>query len=403
MIDLDVIRKHNRIIKIIFIAIALLVVIGGYVFFKSTVGIKGTDYVIPNVPYVGIYNHLEKYKFIQSDLDAAAVSVIEYWKPSEDDSAAVKSILSRVEDKPLLQEKDQSQERFDNKKQESNLQNFFLGLKGNYEAKIESMQLTDLKKYLNSNTRTPLVIYFPIDETQPQGTTYYPFRVLIGIKESERKLVFHDYWLGNNYEMDFDKFNKMQEKMRPDERNNYLVIQPVNLSEALKVVSSKNQEKYSARTVVMSKSEKMFKDYSIGLGASLDNQNDLSESFFLKVSNNSDFEEYFPPVYKMRTYMHLADLYLAKGEIDTALDLANRSLAMNHDLNKPDKDWPGFDFGYRKSGNYNNQGTGPYHVLGEIYKEKGDCQKARDNFNKILELTPRNIDANIGLANLTCK
>lgn len=186
--------------------------------------------------------------------------------------------------------------------------------------------------------------------------------------------------------------------MQPDERNNYLVVQPVNLSEALGNISSKDQEGYPARTEVMLKAEKMFKDYSIGLGAGLNGLNDLSESIFLGVSNNSDFEEYFPPIYKMRTYLHLPDIYLAKGELDKALEWANRSLAINHDLNKPFKDWPGFDFGYGKSSNYADEGTGPFLVLGEIYKEKGDCEKASNNFRKVLELTPQNIFAIVSLA-----
>ena len=46
--------------------------------------------------------------------------------------------------------------------------------------------------------------------------TYHPATLLIGIEDSQKKVVLQDYWFGNNYEVSFDDFNKLWEEMRPD-------------------------------------------------------------------------------------------------------------------------------------------------------------------------------------------
>ncbi|MCH7832353.1 MAG: hypothetical protein IIC55_05720 [Proteobacteria bacterium] len=52
---------------------------------------------------------------------------------------------------------------------------------------------------INSEVKTPLVLFLALSANQPiEPPYYYPATVLIGIDEPEQKLIFSSYWLGNN-------------------------------------------------------------------------------------------------------------------------------------------------------------------------------------------------------------
>lgn len=339
-------------------------------------GQKNTDYIIPGVPYIGNYNHKGGYSYLENSTSQIAASVMDYWFPGENDYAKIYSFFSPASS------------RGSNLIGPESVSNSFIQ-SGKYSVKTEHLELNELKKYINSDARTPLMTFLAVDSNQPAEIGYHPLTLIIGIRESEQKLILHDAYLGNNYEISFDEFSKRSERMRPSERNSFMVVQPVDLKNKLKEVKKRNFAEYPARTLIMRKAENLFKNYAIGMGSSYGRQSGFAVDYLTKAKNDPDYEEYFPPVFKVYLTAVLTDSYLKKDkkDLDKALASAEESVSLDYDLDKPFKDWPGWETS-KNTPDITGQLSYPYRVLGDVYLAKGDFQKAKENFEKTLSISP---------------
>lgn len=375
-------NKTFRWIVILVLSVIVLAVVIGIswrILSKKDIFIKRIDYVIPGVPYIGIYNHKGKLKRLAYDRDSAVASVLEYWSPRENDFVKIRKGLVV----------------FKQKKGPDYLASFVNGL-GGVQAEVKNLKLEELRNYISSSTRMPLITFTAISENQPPESRYYPARVLIGLKESEKKLIFHDYWLGNNYEVSFDEYNRLLEKTPLELRNKYVIIWPKNLSNKLKEVQNRSIIPYPQRTEIMNKAEEMFKNYAMAVYPYYSKQYDETEKYFSNVINNPDFEEFFPPEYKVRVYCELAEMQLGKNDLEAALVNVQKSIEMNHDLDKPFKDW----LGYKMRGNapgHLGELTMPDRILGDIYMQLKDFARAKESYQKSLNIRPQNKKALEGL------
>lgn len=339
--------------------------------------ITAQDYIIPGVPYVGVYNHKAQLSYLFGDTVSAVVSILEYWNPGENNLVEINRAF-RSEQVVLIGE---------------NRMTDFIRNDGNYKIERVRLELGEIKNYINSEIKTPLFLFLAISEEQPLTVVYRPATVLIGIKESEQKLIFHSYWLGNNYEITYDDFNKLQERMRPDERNSYLAIQPKKLKEKIKEVNQRAVSAYPERTLTMKEGEAMFKNFAIGEGAYFLSLNKVAGDYFLKVVNDSNFESYFPPYFKARVLYELGEVFLKQKDYPNALSYVNKAIELNQDLDKPfNKDWPGYETKSNKP-DIVDRISGPYRVLGDIYRELKDFSKSKDAYEKALEINPTNSEA----------
>jgi len=337
-----------------------------------------SDYVISGVPYIGIYNHTGKFNQFSGDKDSAIASVLEYWQPGENDLGNIRAVLAKKEIKPL------------------DMANFVNGISG-MKAELKILKLEELGNYISPQARTPLVAFFAVDENQPAENHYYPSRVLIGVKEIEQKLVFHDFWLGNNFEISFDEYGKLLAKTPPVLRNKYLAIQPVDLVNKLSEIKKRQFSSYPARTEIMNGAKQMFKNYALAWSPYQDGQYDLAESYYTKVINDPNFEKFFPPEYKVRVYAQLAEMQLGKKDLENAMVNVQKSIAMNHDLDKPFRDWPGYELSNNAPGHFSENSIS-YRVQGDIYLATGDFEKAKESYQKALVIKPNNPLAKAGLA-----
>jgi len=325
-------------------------------------------YTVPNVPYFGMYDHKGSFSFVcgymSGDFCISALEILEYWNPGQNN---IRSVCDRLGEGISDSESAVRVAPY-------NLTQMF-DEKG-FSVEFINISLADLKKYINPKSRTPLLLFLPISTDQPDTVPYYPATVLIGVDEKEQKLTFHSYWLGNNYELSFDDFNQLQNRLQPDQRNAYVVIQPKNLDEKLKEVSERKVETYPARTSIMQNGEQMFKNYAIGSGgaynASLWPQ---ALDYLSKTENNPSFNEFFPPYFKTMLYYQMAKMYFLKNDLDNALNYAQRAVAINQDLNKPWKDWPGYEVSYVRP-DARGVAPEPYTILGDILDKKGDLNGA---------------------------
>lgn len=345
---------------------------------KQNIFSKQVNYVISGVPYIGIYNHKGALTQLIHDKDSMAASVLEYWNPGRNDFQKIERALNNRE--ITLNE----------------IVSFINGDSG-MKAEAKVLSLDELRNYISSQVATPLIAFFAVSEDQPAEAQYYPARVLIGLKESEKKLVFHDYWFGNNYEVSFDEYGKLVEKTPPVLRNKYLIIQPVDLKGKLKEIKKRQTSPYPPRTEIMNKAEGMFKNYAMAVNPYYSKQFDLAEKYFFAVISDPGFEEFFPPQYKVRAYTELAKMQLGKNDLENALKNVQIAVELNHDLDKPFKDWPGYELSANAPGHW-GEFIVSYRVQGNIYMALKDFQKAKESYEKALVIKPINPKAKAGLA-----
>ena len=378
--------------KVVFVVFIALIIFAGIFFalryFGKSLGLstgsqKKVDYVIPGVPYIGIYNHTGKYSVLDFSTAPAVASVMDYWYPGEKNYSDINKYFNDISD---------ANETVG----AHNISQIFTE-DGKYSVKEEIFQLDDLKKYINADTRTPLLASFKIDANQPIDVPYPPLVVIIGVKESEQKLILHDVWLGNNFEMSFDEYNQRQAQLPPAKRYNFLVVQPTDLKNKLNEVKSRSFSGYPARTATMQNAENMFKDYAIGWGAEKAGQADIAVEYFLEVRNDSNYDRYFPLALKAYLAAHLAEVYLQKKDFDNATKYIAESVSLDHDLDKPLNDWPGYELGSNAPGHF-GEITLTYQVQGDIYLATGDFGKAQESYSAALVIKPDDPRAKAGLA-----
>jgi len=369
-------KKNNLILFIAIIVFLGALILSWYLFFKPQT-VKVTDYIISNVPYVGIHNHKGLLSYAGGDTESAVTSILEYWNPGKNNLTEINRYFSQYRKTLITGEL---------------IINFINTVYDNYQVRRVNLNIDEIKNYINSQIRTPLFLFLSIDTDQPLKVVYHPASVLIGIKESEQKLVFHNFWLGNNYEITFNEFNNLQEKMRPDERNTYFVIQPKDFKEKLETIRQRPIISYPKRTSIMVEGETMFKNYGIASGAAYLSLNNIAIDYFSRVVNDAKFDSYFPPYPKVSVLYSFAEVYLRQRNIASALKYVQQAIELNYDLDREFKDWPGYEIRTNRS-DIIDRISGPYRVLGDIYRELKDFLKAKEAYQKALEINPFNSNA----------
>lgn len=384
MVIKDLSGKTKQII--ILISVVIVIATGVILFIVKQKGMfqkgsqKQMDYVIPGVPYMGLYNYHENYNFGYgtSDTSAAVAEVMEYWNPGKTNLADIDRCFVR------------------------NIETSMLGVRaclskfGDYDIQLAHLNNDELKNYVNSEAKTPLLFFLPVSLDQPSEITYLPLNLLIGVKKSQNKVILHSYWFGNNYEVSFDDFNKLWEKTDPRFRNTYLVVQPNNLQDKLKEMNSRKIFAYPERTSIMNNARKMFNNYALSEGALIIMDYDLAKKYQENILNDSNFQDYFPPYYKVRLYADMAAADLRDKDYDSAMGHINQAISLNHDLNQPFKDWPGAVFKNRTSEN-KGVASGVYRILGEIYFATDNLEKAKESYLKALSINPKDGQAESNL------
>jgi len=338
--------------------------------------ILGLSYTVPGVPYHGIWNHQGEAAYFSGETAAAVFSVLNYWTPE---------IAKPIEvDKFFKAERKTG----DSVGKESIIKYVGLVAKDQYVIKSVVLKQEEIKQYINSEAKTPLLVYLPVSDEEPIELSYNPVVVIIGINENEKKIIVHDFWLGNNREISFAELNKLWEKIKPKLRNKYLVIQPKNLKEALEKIDAKKVESYPARLPLMIKNEAMIKNFVIGVAAQDALNYNLANSFLSKVESDPGFQVDLIPVIQVQVLARLSAIRLQNKDLSAALSYVNRAIELNHDIDKPlNNGWPGYEYGRTDKVN-EGKSTDPDRVLGNIYKALGEKEKAIEAYKKVLNIDP---------------
>jgi tetratricopeptide (TPR) repeat protein len=336
------------------------------------------NYVIPNIPYVGIYNHTGENGLLIQGSTSVMAMVLEYWNPGETDFGQLNRLVKQSIDV--------------NNRDSITMQDVRLIINqvGNFDARIDHIEINDLKKYINPDVKTPLFLFLPISNTDSAGVPYSPATLVIGIKENENKIIVHDYWLGNNLEITYDDFNNRMARINPSLRNKYLVVQPVDLKPALADVEKRSLTTYPNKTQVMSQISPMMSDYLRGYEALMERKYDETIKYYSKIERDQKFENFFPPYLKVLLYVQTGDSFLGKKEFDEALAYQKKAEELNHDLDKSFLDWPGYEMRSNEPGKY-GQSMQSKRLLGDIYFAQEKYAEAKKAYLDALEIFPRHM------------
>lgn len=336
-----------------------------------------SSYVIPNIEYIGLYNHIGRNAYLGSSVSTSVATVLEYWNPGENNFDAIRRTLDTPENRTggasLLK----------------SIENL-----GDYEVYGESLEIRELGKYLNEKTRTPLLLYLPFDQDAPVGDTFAERKVshmmlLIGKNDEEKQLTFHDYWFGSNYVLSYEEFDRLQDLERPNQRNYYIVVRPNDLSAALADVRSRQIAAYPARTKVMEQMVPLMNEYGVGYAYLLRGQYALSLEHFLNAERTTELSTFAPPFVQTKLYYYMGLAYLNQKDLDKALEYAQRAISVNKGIDEPFLDWPGYQFTMNRPSSYGVDSL-PYVLAGDIYVQLNRISDARDAYTKALEIYPKN-------------
>lgn len=363
--------------------LALLGLFGWYVLKTPTVDPGTFSYTIPGVPYIGVHNRVGEQSYVVSDPSAAVMSILEYWNPGKHN---FREITNEIR-----------QNIVGGLSTIDHIENYILSL-GDYTVEQKRLTIDEIKEYINSKVKTPPFLFLPLTASQPaEPPYYYPATVLIGIDEPEQKVIFSSYWLGNNYEISFDEFQILQNRMLSDDRNKYLIIQPKNLPTALAKLKNLEETSYPPRGIIMNETVEMFKNYTVGLGGVIHGSHPVQESYFEDVINNPKFVQFMPPYFKVYTLYKLAEANLALGRDNEATEYVMRAIELNHDLDEPFEDFPGFEIRFNVPATTIDRVSGPYRVLGDIYMKSNEFMAAKEAYEKALAIHSENSLALSGL------
>ena len=323
-------------------------------------------YTIPDVPYYGVHNYFGN---STGPIINNAAAILNYWNPGSANEQELKN-------------------NFSGSVNISQVEAFF-SQKG-FAAEEINLSVPELKKYINPETKTPLLLFLPVSADQPVVKNAFAAALLIGIDEKKQKLTFQNYWLGNNYDITYADFDKMESKFSAYQRDRYIVVQPKNLTEKLQEISQRKIETYPDRTVVMQNGEQIFKDYAVGRITYNSKMYDTAFEYFSKVENSSKFNDFFPPYFKADLFYLIGQICYNNNDFDKAMVYAQKAATIDNNLNQPFKDWSAHGVPVQISS--------PYVLLGDIYRKKNDFQNAKDNYLKALSIAPDDAVAKNGLA-----
>jgi len=286
----------------------------------------GVDYVIPGVPAVHIYSEVLSNTPIRT-IDAAVLyMVLKYWGLTDEE----------INIEKLASEFPPSKSSVSNEE----ILNYIKKLGYEYDVKVEKIStIQDLKKYINSNTRTPLIFSSARDIKNLSNRVR---RVLIGILETKKKVVVHDFHRGNNYEIPFDEFKILQEGASPDYESAYLylVIQPPK-KDGVILNDQPIEQKPPERTALMESDAlaEIFTDIGIGLETS-DPQ--TKASLIKNAVDHPQYSELMAKHWQVYHWSQLARALIELEEYDSAKEAIDAAFSLNHDLDKPEPGWPSY-------------------------------------------------------------
>jgi len=326
-----------------------------YFYFKEGAEAEKVN-LIPGVPYNGFYNLY--FQQADSTVISSIMDILGYWGDKRFDLADIrekfppKESFSTLDMKSFFEENGYQTER--------------------WTSQLPGGEIERIKRFINPEQKIPVIVFQKCSSSQENPAS--GFRLIIGIFDQDQKVIVHDHYFGNNYEISFQDFEAMFQ-------SNARAILSVWPSDDLAgiIEGPDNEASYPSRLEEMDKIGNLL----VTKGATAvryfqtDNTEEalpLSEEFI----NDSDFR-YFPPAFQVLILSFLANWHLDfEEQPDEAIKIiTERVLPLNHDLDKTPEGWfvP-----------LQDRLATPYFVLARAYLRKGERDLAIQNYEEMKKI-----------------
>jgi len=347
------------------VIIILLIAIISISIYNTYLGVpKKINYLVPHVPYHGIYNHINGF---YSSPTLATLTILEYYG---DKRYTVRQLLERLE--------------FQTQGNPSYIQNLAQFFKENgYEIAFgdpSKTSLEQIKEYINPQKKIPVMILAKRSE-DPLTKHTQEQRVVIGVLDDQKKLIVHDIAFGNNYALSYDDFQKTYVP------NSILAVWPSqDLGSQISGINANYM--YPPRLRAMDIVGPLFIErMDAAYLAIIDKNYEEALALFNKIVQDPRFNN-IHPVMQLVIYFGLASVLESMEKTDELIALMNdKSLPINHDLDKNYDGWK-YDLKTEFPTLQKPEFSLPYIVLSNAYTRKGDLKKAREYYDKAFDLHP---------------
>jgi len=365
--------RRILIIAGVIIFIVLLSSLGWYYFNKKSQPASqptnlnvSSDYLIKGVPYWGFYQlylpdiAANYYSSSTPTTIAAIKEILDFWGDGRFSFNDLRKAFQTSQDSNIV-----------------NVSNFF-DMHGYQTATIGAAKPTDIinniKIYVNPQKNTPVLV-LQKNSLDP-ASTLWSYKVIIGVLDSEKKIVVHDYYYGNNYEISYDDFIKMSEPVS----SGVLAIWPTSVLDGV-IKGAQDQAKakpYPARLEAMDKvGSSLAVTWAEGTFDVQKGSPDKAIPLYKEFVDSENFK-YLPPKYQVSFQYYLARAYLNTHLYDEVIALIEQStLPINHNLDQPSEGW------YIGS---QSELVKPYILLSEAYLAKGDKTKATTVYEEMKKI-----------------
>ncbi len=361
--------SKKQIIVIILIAFFVLAGVWFYYFRISPV-----NYLIPGVPYNGVYNLFFQradnlfFQRADSKVISSAMDVLGYFG---DKRISLSQLQEKFPPPNILVSSVPAPFSIQDVKkffEENGYETYY------WTSADAGNEIKEIKKFVNSAKRVPVMV---LQRRSPEGTFMNGMRVVIGIFDKDKKVVVHDHDFGNNYEISYDDF----EKMFQSDARAILAVWP---SEKIKeVVSGPDYNaSYPQRLETM---DKVGSILAIKRGEAESywwrGNFEKSKALYKEIIDDANFK-YFPRAFQIMTVSSLASVEIQLKQFDEAIkEIKDRALPLNYNINEPSEGWflpEGEKLCY------------PYIVLSRAYLRKGEKDLSVSNYNEAKKIANSN-------------
>lgn len=354
--------------------------------------------LLRGVPPYNIYTYRGEASYLTPG-SAALASVFEYWEPDRIDMRAMGNDL-RLLNLPLGE----------NEAREMLAE---VATERGYAVRTERLSLAAAAAYLDRE-KTPLIYMLRFNDASVFLDPMVFPAVLVGIDALNDTLTFHSYWRGNSYQMSYAQFQDraVQRSLGSDEEPTYefLIIQPKDLTAAQTKIAERGMLPYAERTPYMDLIAPLLSEYVNGFYLSYtahwvsdeavasENRRKARERLE-RLTGMTEFDMAFPPFFKVSTWHALAQIHLIEGDLNAALAAIEKASALNIRLDQPQGAWPGVQMTQNAPG-FQDRVSKVDRTLGDIYRARGEVDKARAAYGRALQIMPTNVFAQRALEEL---
>lgn len=341
---------------ILIVVLALLGVVGVYYYFWF----GKVNYLIPGVPYNGIYNLY--FEPANSAKFATILDVLGYWgdkRSGGPSDLAQKFPLTENLSLPDIKKffEDNGYETYQ------------------WYSAEPADEIKEIKKFVNPQEKVPVIVYQRIHHDKD---SIFVTRLVIGVFDKEKKVVVHDYAFGNNYEISYGDFEKMSQTRT---RRTILAVWPSDKIKGL-IEGPNYNVPYPERLEAMDKVGNIVATKLMpAIIARRVNNFEKANALFQEFTSDPNFQ-YFPRQFQVIFLSHLTQSFIDIDKPDEAIEIiAEVVMPLNKNLSSAPQGWVIRPI---------DESAFPYLVLSQAYLKKGQKDLAIANYKKLINLVKIN-------------